>query len=209
MTLKTAIAGVSVALILAGCSFKTTPPTSQSAGKFDQYEFNNVYNVNLSKYMNKKLGKDCSGFVSLVNEDSNSIYFNSSELDNFYDKEGRKSQAIFNLYQSQNKIYFIDPKPGDLVFFSNTTHNTKTSKQKKITHLGIIQDINSNGTISFVHNTSGKNIKSVMNLKYKNSHIINGKKVNAYIITKCQSQSCLVSNKFAGFGKVEKTLKIN
>lgn len=214
-------------LILSGCSTKSIDPYGEQnsydniGSKYQKndttsgYNFNynqaadEFYGINLSKYLNKKLGNDCSGFVSLVNEDSKSLYFDENIVNNFYDKNGRKSQAIFNLYKSQNKISYTDPKPGDLVFFNNTTSRTNKSKNKAITHLGIIDKVESNGTITFIHNINGKNIKSVMNLKHKNTHKLNGKKINAYIILKCQTPACLISNKFAGFGKVDKFVQID
>ncbi|RAZ52441.1 NlpC/P60 family protein [Campylobacter hyointestinalis] len=209
--------------ILSGCSTKSIDPKQNSYDNADSkyqkndttsgYNYNQdadgFYNINLSKYLNKKLGNDCSGFVSLVNEDSKSLYFDENIVNNFYDKNGRKSQAIFNLYKSQNKISYTDPKPGDLVFFNNTTSRTNKSKNKAITHLGIIDKVESNGTITFMHNINGKNIKSVMNLNHKNTHKLNGKKINAYIILKCQTPACLISNKFAGFGKVDKNVQID
>lgn len=118
-------------LILSGCSTKSIDPYGEQnsydniGSKYQKndttsgYNFNynqaadEFYNINLSKYLNKKLGNDCSGFVSLVNEDSKSLYFDENIVNNFYDKNGRKSQAIFNLYKSQNKISYTDPKPGD------------------------------------------------------------------------------------------------
>ncbi|MGB2553881.1 hypothetical protein ACPF04_12075, partial [Campylobacter sp. MOP51] len=46
----------------------------------------------MSKYLNKKDGRDCSGFVSLINKKSENIYFKERNLDKFYSKRGLKSE---------------------------------------------------------------------------------------------------------------------
>ncbi|ANE35865.1 hypothetical protein CIG11343_0832 [Campylobacter iguaniorum] len=227
MNIKTICIGAIGVLFLSACSTKSDIFTTQiNSYKFnsnqdygssltrqfkqnDDKESNVSYekDINLSKYLNKKVGRDCSGLVTLINNENNELYFNSKELDNFYDKHGRKSQALFNMYKAENKIAFDEPKLGDLVFFNNTTKGTRKLKENRITHVGIVDKIEPNGTVTFLHNINGKNIRSVMNLKYKNTHKLNGKKINAYI-TRCNNTSCLVSNKFAGFGKIDKNLNI-
>ena len=110
---------------------------------------------------------------------------------------------MFDLYKDKNKIHFSQPQVGDLVFFNNTTRATKGRSKKLITHVGIVSKVNKDGSVEFLHNTGGKNVVSVMNLSLPNDHQIAGKKVNAYIISRCKDSSCLVSNRFSGYGRVK------
>ena len=159
-------------------------------------------NFNLKKYTNARIGGDCSGLITAINKNNNSAIFDPEELNKYY-TSGRKSQAMFDLYKDKNKIYFSQPQVGDLVFFNNTTRATKGRSKKLITHVGIVSKVNKDGSVEFLHNTGGKNVVSVMNLSLPNDHQIAGKKVNAYIISRCKDSSCLVSNRFSGYGRVK------
>ena len=204
------------ALIFSGCANSTPKiyPTDQSGqilnARFlnsQQDVFNDLGGIALSNFMQGFLGKkdggDCSGFVSLVNKNINNVYFSETNLLKFYGENGSKSQAIYNLYKKRNLISQTSPKLGDLVFFNNTTSQTKGKNKQTITHLGIIDRIEDDGTIRFIHNTRGKNKSGFINLFQKNSHKIGGKEVNSYIVAcKGGDATCLTSNRFAGFGKV-------
>ena len=110
---------------------------------------------------------------------------------------------MFDLYKDKNKISFSQPQVGDLVFFNNTTKATKGGSKKLITHVGIVSKVNEDGSVEFLHNIRGKNVLGVMNLSLPNDHKIAGKQVNDYIISKCNDSSCLVSNRFSGYGRVK------
>ena len=204
------------ALIFSGCASSAPKiyPTDQSGqilnARFlnsQQDVFNDLGGIALSNFMQGFLGKkdggDCSGFVSLVNKNINNVYFSETNLLKFYGEQGSKSQAIYNFYKKRNLISQTSPKLGDLVFFNNTTSQTKGKNKQIITHLGIIDRIEDDGTIRFMHNTRGKNKSGFINLFQKNSHKIGGKEVNSYIVAcKGSDATCLTSNRFAGFGKV-------
>lgn len=159
-------------------------------------------NFNLKKYTNTRIGGDCSGLITAINKNNGSVIFDPKELNKYY-SSGRKSQAMFDLYKDKNKISFSKPQVGDLVFFNNTTKGTKGGKKKLITHVGIVSKVNNDGSVEFLHNMGGRNVVSVMNLSLPDEHKVAGKKVNAYIISRCNDTSCLVSNRFSGFGRVK------
>ena len=159
-------------------------------------------NFNLKKYTNTRIGGDCSGLITAINKNNGSAIFDPKELNKYY-SSGRKSQAMFDLYKDKNKISFSQPQVGDLVFFNNTTKATKGGSKKLITHVGIVSKVNEDGSVEFLHNIRGKNVLSVMNLSLPNDHKIAGKQVNDYIISKCKDSSCLVSNRFSGYGRVK------
>ena len=196
------------AFFITGCA----TGSSQSATNFynknkQSYQTNTEKreknpNFNLKKYTNTRIGGDCSGLITAINKNNNSAIFDPKELNKYY-TSGRKSQAMFDLYKDKNKIYFSQPQVGDLVFFNNTTRATKGRSKKLITHVGIVSKVNKDGSVEFLHNTGGRNVVSVMNLSLPNDHQIAGKKVNAYIISRCKDSSCLVSNRFSGYGRVK------
>ena len=159
-------------------------------------------NFNLKKYTNTRIGGDCSGLITAINKNNGSAIFDPKELNKYY-SSGRKSQAMFDLYKDKNKISFSQPQVGDLVFFNNTTKATKGGSKKLITHVGIVSKVNEDDSVEFLHNIRGKNVLSVMNLSLPNDHKIAGKQVNDYIISKCNDSSCLVSNRFSGYGRVK------
>ena len=135
-----------------------------------------------NKYLNTRAGGDCSGFVSIVNQKHANMYFDESAINKYYDKGGRKSKAIFNLYASKNLIADKNPKIGDLIFFANTLGRgaQKNKDMKNVTHVGIITDVAKDGTVRFIHNYGGK-------IKH----------------SKGAQSSCLASNRFAGYGIVK------
>ena len=157
----------------------------------------------MQKYIGKRDGGDCSGFVTLINKKFNRDFFDEKELDKFYTKRGLKSEAMFKLYESKNLIAFDDPRVGDLIFFNNTTRSTKNNKKAKIvTHVGIVSSVEKDGTVAFTHHTKGKNMVDFMNLNDKNTRKKGKKELNSYVVScKNNNTSCLASNRFAGFGK--------
>ena len=146
----------------------------------------------MQDYLGKKDGGDCSGFVSLINKKFRDSFFNEKELHKFYTARGLKSEAMFRLYESKNLISFENPEVGDLIFFNNTTKNTKNNKKAKIiTHV-----------VGFTHNTRGKNAVHFMNLNEKDTHKKGKKELNSYVVAcKSKSAACLAANRFAGYGK--------
>lgn len=157
----------------------------------------------IQKYIGKKDGGDCSGFVTLINRQFSLNLFDENELDKFYTARGLKSEAMFRLYESKNLISFENPEVGDLIFFNNTTKSTKNNKKAKIiTHVGIVSSVEKDGTVGFTHHAKGKNAVDFMNLNDKNARKNGKKELNSFVATcKDKSASCLASNRFAGFGK--------
>lgn len=198
------------ALLFSACASKTTTASSNysytnyntytSLGYKSKADYSDKFNLN--KFHGTRIGGDCSGLITAINERHNNAIFNPSELNKYF-KSGRKSQAMFNLYKDKNQISYDEPQVGDLVFFNNTTRQTKGAKNKElITHVGIVSKVKEDGTVEFLHNVRGKNIKSVMNLDNPDAKTKGKTAINDYIIARCKSASCLTSNRFSGFGKV-------
>ncbi|QOG12241.1 NlpC/P60 family protein [Arcobacter sp. FWKO B] len=177
-------------------------PSLDNNGNFSNQNEAKIVNT-INSHINKNMGKDCSDFVSIVNQELNNIYFDEKELD--FSKGIGKSQAIYNLYEKQGKISTKElPNIGDLIFFKDTVKSTKTTS--KITHIGIVQNISNDNTITFIHNLNGKVTIGYVNMKNMDIHNIDGKTVNSFIV-RCPTKNnpnykCLSSKFLAGYGKV-------
>jgi hypothetical protein len=155
------------------------------------------------KYINKSSGRDCSGFVELVNLENGEPYYKSGSLSQFYDNTNR-SKAIFNIMKSNDKLLKEEtPKIGDLVFFEDTIQKAKRKIGSfNITHVGIITQIDEDGTVHFIHNIQGKNRVDQLNTKFADAQILSGKNINSYL-KRCDAkkpkEECLSSYFFSAF----------
>jgi len=141
-------------------------------------------------YLGKRDGKDCSGFVTLINHKNGHPYFLAQELSESFDN-ARKSRAMFNLMRKKGETFDEKrlPKLADLVFFENTERRVSKSKNRvaeNITHVGIVTRIDTDGTIEFIHHSNGKNIVDYMNFDYPKLTMKDGKKINTYM-KRCKS----------------------
>lgn len=209
---------VFIVVFFASCSLFSTPKPrkNQQIGRVIQSDleqekvgFSGVDSSNLSlaknidSYIGTRVGGDCSGFVSVINKNFNNIYFDPRKLPKFFGGIGTKSQAIYNYFAAKGKISFNEPRVGDLIFFSNTTHKTRHKKAvNAITHVGIVREIYAAGHVRFVHFASGRDMSDYMNLNRPNVHK-DGKRIENSYISRCKmAVHCLASNKFAGYGKM-------
>jgi hypothetical protein len=163
---------------------------------------------NAMMYLGKRDGRDCSGFVNLINIRSGRPFYNDKELSENFDN-GRKSRAMYNLMQKKGVAYNDRlPHVGDLVFFENTEQHQAKSKVagvKNITHVGIVTRVDGDETVEFIHHSNGKNILGYMNFNFPKQTHKNGKKINTYV-KRCPSQNgaiqtaCLNIAFFVGYG---------
>lgn len=100
-------------------------------------------------------GFDCSGFTFVVYEQNNYILPRRSS-----------DQAL-----TGDEIDIKVAKPGDLLFFA-------TGSSSRVTHVGIVHDIGSNGEVKFIHASTSKGvIVSSLNEKYWNSAFLHAQRV--------------------------------
>lgn len=154
-------------------------------------------------YLGKRDGKDCSGFVNLVNFQNGSPFYKEKELSSSYDNP-RKSRAMYNLMKKKGDIFEKGlPRIGDLVFFEDTEQRRATPSKTKgktpakapapkvaenITHVGIVTKVDSDGTVEFIHHSNGKNILDYMNFTLPNQTKKGDKVVNTYM-KRCKSKN--------------------
>ena len=216
MNLKNTILLLSIFLFF-GCSTKSITPYNggvcevpkiinikfskeENEARIKQYPF--LFN-NIDKYINTKKGGDCSGFITVLNKENGQIYWKNSDFEKEF-KKRRKSQAIYDYYKKRNLIFFHNPKIGDLIFFQNTLQSNKNKINGEVTHIGVVREIYKDGRIRYVHNSRGKNINSYIHLSKRNIHKEGKKEINSYIVScKKDKVSCLSSNRFIGFGRLQ------
>ncbi len=157
------------------------------------------------KHLHKKDGGDCSGFVNLVNKETQEPFFEAKALQEYYE-DARRSLAIYNLLEAEQRLHWEDkPKLGDLIFFANTVKKyAKSNISDNITHIGIVTKIEADGTVQFIHHTKGKNMIGYLNTNYPDTAVNNGKILNSYM-EKCPPKEgfkCLAPRYFSAYGVI-------
>ena len=140
---------------------------------------------------------DCSGFVSFVYArlGYNLIIPTQNNLNGV----GRIYQFAQHLKGFHtNKI----PQIGDVIFWDRTydvNHDGKLNDPR--THIGIVESIETNGTVIFIHNETSRITRGRMNLFYPNRTHYKGKVINT-TLRQCRhaQDQCLTSQLWSGFG---------
>jgi len=134
----------------------------------------------------KKWNKYASGFIKMVYLEYG---VNLTDVEEKKDEEGKwlsSTEMIYN-YLKTNGELFSDktPKKGDIVFLDNTYDKDKDKEfNDKLTSIGIVIDVDEEGTIYFLYNTS-KGVKlKMMNLKHPEQDKIKNKNVTKTINSK-------------------------
>jgi hypothetical protein len=124
--------------------------------------------------MDGRFKNDCSGFV-------NGVYaLMGRKIKYKYVRQGRSlSESLYLTLSDKNLAYSdMQPRPGDAVFFKNTLENS----YDKITHVGLVEEVQDDGTIIILHYGSGRVTRTKMNLRhpydYKNDR---GEIINDYL----------------------------
>jgi len=117
---------------------------------------------------------DCSGYV-------NGVYaVMGRKIKYNFVRQGRPlSESLFLTLRDKNLSYVdMPPRPADAVFFKNTLENS----YDKITHVGLVEEVQEDGTVVILHYGSGRVGRIKMNLRhpydYKNDR---GEIINDYL----------------------------
>jgi hypothetical protein len=121
---------------------------------------------------NKKYNYDCSNFVRAVYMKSIGIdLFQSDPVSDVSDSV-RGAKLICQYCRMNGDLYEIrEPVPADLIFFDDTSDRNKNDKlDDELTHVGLVEKINRQGTITFIHLLSEGIVRSKMNLSRPAEH---------------------------------------
>ena len=142
----------------------------------------------------KTFNFDCSGYVAAVYWTSNIAVFEKQAI---LDTGGVKT--IYATLSKYNKIYRdVLPNIGDIIMFDKTTSN-----DKKLTHAGIVIDVDEEDeTITYIHaSTSRGLVVGYMNLKYPDLDKKDGKIINS-LLKRGGGINSLASHCFNSYGTI-------
>ena len=94
------------------------------------------------------------------------------------------------------------PFVGDLVFFHNTYDRNGNGRERDdpYTHIGVVDRVDDDGTVHFVHRIAGGIVRQRVNLRYPDQHQLDGKVVNDFL--RRRGRQRLAGQMFAQFGTV-------
>ena len=96
------------------------------------------------------LPDDCTGLVRAVYEDS------GIELMGAGVRGDNGVTSMYRLAFERSALHTQLPAPGDLVFFKETYDRNRDGQHNDgLTHVGVVESVDGNGTVSFVHRVSG------------------------------------------------------
>ncbi|WP_342376348.1 C40 family peptidase [Myxococcus stipitatus] len=152
--------------------------------------------------LSRGMPNDCSGFVRLA--------YLSAGIDlvahGFLAGENAVS-AIFRRATAGGRIHHNAPRPGDLVFFRETYDRNRDGRRNDgMTHVGVVEGMASDGTVTFIHRGSKGVARSRMNLAHPEKHQLaqGGPVVNDFLrpATK-RSRAYLTGELFVAFASPE------
>jgi hypothetical protein len=170
-------------LLLAGLAVSCTPAyvqrgqpgTAEVQGRREILDYaRSLLGVKRLSEIDGRFRSDCSGFV-------NGVYaVKGRKITYKYVRQGRPlSESLYLTLNDRNLVYSdMPPQPSDAVFFKNTLENS----YDKVTHVGLVEEVQADGTVVILHYGSGRVCRLKMNLRhpyeYKNDK---GDIVNDYL----------------------------
>ncbi len=108
---------------------------------------------------------DCSGYVFAA--------FSAAGVD-LIDPGARGTsgtELIYRTLQSRGRLRGAARlRPGDLLFFHNTwDRNGNRLRDDRFTHVAIVDSVDSDGTVGFLHFASGRVKRDLMNVRHRNT----------------------------------------
>jgi hypothetical protein len=150
------------------------------------------------KDVSRAVPDDCSGFVRLVYEAEGVGLTDLSYSDGAVRALYRRSKASGALRRHA--------EPGDLVFFRETyDRNRDGLRNDGLTHIGIVETVDEDGTVGFVHRARTGVVRARMNTLRPRSARANGKAINDVLRRRsAKFRAYLAGELFAGFASAER-----
>ena len=137
---------------------------------------------------------DCSGFVRLVY---------ASEGIDLSRLPARSSivQAMYIRARENGALRDGSPRPGDLVFFRNTYDRNRDGRRNDgLTHVGIVESVDDEGTVTFVHRGGSGIVRAHLNLDSPRTFRDGDETLNDVLRRKSRlSRAYLAGELFAGY----------
>jgi hypothetical protein len=118
------------------------------------------------KRLERGVPDDCSGFVRLAYQKAGIDLVNHGFL------AGENAvTAIFRRAEGRGAVHQRRPRPGDLVFFRETyDRNRDGLRNDGLTHIAVVESLEPDGTVTFIHRGSKGIARSRMNLLFPRTH---------------------------------------
>jgi hypothetical protein len=149
-----------------------------------------------------RVPNDCSGFVRVA--------YGKAGIDlvrgGFIDGENAVS-AIYRLATRQGAVHQQRPRPGDLVFFRETYDRNRDGRRNDgMTHIGVVERVEPDGTVTFIHRGGQGVARSRMNLEHPTTFREGreGPVLNDFIRPRSKRERAwLAGELFAGFASAD------
>jgi cell wall-associated NlpC family hydrolase len=148
--------------------------------------------------VDRSVPDDCSGFVRLAYLEAGIDLVNHGFLNG--------ENAVTGIYrraQDRGAIHHRRPRPGDLVFFQETYDRNRDGKRNDgMTHIAVVETVELDGTITFIHRGSKGIARSRMNLLFPRTHRAgqSGPVLNDFLRAAARGQRAwLTGELFVGF----------
>jgi peptidoglycan DL-endopeptidase CwlO len=143
----------------------------------------------------QRFGDDCTGLVRGA--------YSGIDLMSRAEPNDNGVTAIWRFSLAHGQAYENEqPLPGDLVFFKETyDRNQDGYSNDGLTHIGIVEAVDSLGTIDVIHRVSRGVVRYKMNLEFRNvNRLADGTLVNDWLRSKGEPQ--LTAQLFYRFARV-------
>lgn len=106
-----------------------------------------------------QLPDDCTGLVRAVYEDSGIELMGSGV------RGDNGVTAMYRLAFERSALHTQSPAPGDLVFFRETYDRNRDGRHNDgLTHVGVVESVDSGGTVTFVHRSGSGVTRARLNV---------------------------------------------
>jgi cell wall-associated NlpC family hydrolase len=188
----------STALAKATASKKKRPPVKLTRGRRVAHRAASLVGASLASY---RVPDDCSGLVRA------SYQAIGVELLSHGTLPGENAvSAIYRRAQRSGALHKHTPTPGDIVFFHETyDRNRDGLRNDGLTHVGVIESVEADGTVVFVHRGGSGVKRSRMNLRQPSQHGKAGHILNDYLRrAEGGERARLTSELFSGYASASR-----
>jgi hypothetical protein len=150
------------------------------------------------KEITRSVHDDCSGLVKLVYQSEGVPFSDLPQSDSAVRALYRRSRTSGALRKRA--------EPGDLVFFRDTyDRNHDGLRNDGLTHVGIVESVDDDGTIVFVHRGRAGIVRAHMNVLRPRQARMEAKPINDVLRRRtAQVRAYLAGELFAGFASAER-----
>ncbi len=182
-------------------------PSTQRERLFEDAEA--LVGASRYRYPNRKFPVDCSGFVGAVLWQNGIDAYGGARA---IRARGNGVRLLYKFVRREGEVFRTGlPEKGDLIFFSNTYDRNRDGKLNDLfSHVGIVEKIDSDGTVTFLNRVGSGGKRWVLNLDHPfRHHSSQGKLLNSYLRRRTRKDSpktpYLAGAMFESYGSMIKT----